>query len=224
MSNIIAIARKELKVYFASPLFYIVTALFVFITGAFFAATVVVSSSASGDQKQEGTIELLLTNPVTETQLVLGKYLAALAMFGAMVVTTLLQVLILMIAAVDKHHVLFLSVGNIDTASLIAGYVGNVLILGGYLAIGLLASTVTQNQIIAATASFIALLALLIVGTFAPAFQPPASDFLTALGPNAHMDNFAKGLVSLPDVLYALSLIGVPLYLSVVLLGARRWH
>lgn len=253
MNNIIAIARKELKVYFSSPLFYVVTALFILVTGLFFALTIL-APNATGSQtdnlrstfntslfvmiflgplltmrlisqeKQEGTIELLLTNPVTDTELVFGKYLASLAMFGAMFVTTLLQVLVLMVAAVDKHKFVFISVGDIDTATLIAGYLGNVLILGGYLALGVLASTVTNNQIIAALISFVMLLTLLVVDTAAQFAQPPISDFLSNVGPRSHADAFARGLVTAPDVVYTISLIGLPLFLAVVVLGARKWH
>jgi ABC-2 type transport system permease protein len=254
MNNAIAIARKELKVYFSSPLFYVVTALFILVTGLFFALTIL-SPSATGNQtdnlratfnttlfvmiflgplltmrlisqeKQEGTIELLLTNPVTDTELVFGKYLAALAMFGAMFVTTLLQVLVLLVAAVDKHRFLFFfSIGSLDTATLIGGYIGNILILGGYLSLGVFASTITNNQIIAALISFVMLLALLVVDTAAQFAQPPISDFLSNVGPRTHADAFARGLVTAPDLVYAISLIGLPLFLAVVVLGARRWH
>ena len=253
MNNALAITRKELKVYFSSPLFYVVTALFVAVTGGFFALTIL-QPSANGSQtdnlkalfnttlfvmiflgplitmrlisqeKQEGTIELLLTNPVTDTELVLGKYLAALAMFGAMFITTLLQVLVLLVTAVDKHRLLFFSVGDIDTATLVGGYLGNILILGGYLALGVFASTITNNQIIAALVSFVLLLGLLVVDTAAQFTQPPISDFLSNVGPRAHSDAFASGLVAVPDLVYALSMIFVPLFLAVVVLGARRWR
>jgi len=240
VNNVLAIARKELKVYFSSPLFFVVTALFVAVTGGFFALAIL-QPSANGSQttnlkslfnttlfvmiflgplitmrlisqeKQEGTIELLLTNPVTDTELVLGKYLAALAMFGAMFVTTLLQVLVLLVTAVDKHRLLFFNIGA-------------VLILGGYLALGVFASTITNNQIIAALVSFVLLLGLLVVDTAAQFTQPPISDFLSNVGPRAHSDAFASGLVTVPDLVYALSMIFVPLFLAVVVLGARRWR
>jgi ABC-2 type transport system permease protein len=129
-----------------------------------------------------------------------------------------------MVAAVDKHKILFFNVGDIDTATLIAGYIGAVLILGGYLAIGLLASTFTGNQIIASLIAFVALLALLVVDAAAALAQPPVSDFLSNVGPRSHADTFARGLVTAPDLVYAASLIGVPLFLAVVILGARRWH
>jgi ABC-2 type transport system permease protein len=253
VNTVLAIARKEIKVYFASPLFYIVTALFILITGLFFSATIA-SPGASGDQssylrstftttlflmmliaplitmrliaqeKQDGTIELLLTQPVTDIQLIAGKYLASLVMLAAMLATTLIQVLVLLVTAVDKHKVLFMSIGNIDTASLIAGYLGMVLLLGGYMAIGLFASSLTGNQIIAAFVGIVAILILLIIGYAGAQTQPPLSDFFSSVGTQAHVDNFVKGLITAPDIVYALSLNLVPLFLSVVVLGARRWR
>jgi ABC-2 type transport system permease protein len=253
VNTVLTIARKEIKVYFVSPLFYIVTALFILVTGLFFAGSVS-GTNASTDQttvlrngfftmlfilallaplitmrliaqeKQEGTIELLLTQPVTDLQLVLGKYLASLAMLGAMIATTLLQVLVLLVTAVDKHTVLFFSIGNIDTASLIGGYLGLILLLGGYMAIGVFASSLTSNQIIAAFVGIIVLLVMLVIGIASGFTQPPMSDFLTALSPQSHVDNFARGLITVPDLVYTVSLIFVPLFLSVVLLGARRWR
>ena len=253
MNTVLAIARKEIKVYFASPLFYVVTALFILVTGLFFAVTVS-GPNASGDQtallrnsfsillfvmilltplitmpliareKQEGTIELLLTQPVTEIELVLGKYLASLAMLGAMLATTLLQVLVLMVTAVDKHQFLFISIGNIDTASLLAGYLGMVLLLGGYMSIGLFASSLTGNQIISAFVGIVMLLVLLVIDAASALTQPPLSDFFASVGPRAHADNFARGLITAPDIVYALSLIFVPIFLSVVILGARKWR
>ena len=253
MNTVLAIARKEIKVYFVSPLFYIVTALFILITGLFFSATIA-SPGASGDQsqylrstftttlflmmliaplitmrliaqeKQDGTIELLLTQPVTDIQLIAGKYLASLVMLAAMLATTLIQVLVLLVTAVDKHKVLGLSVGSIDTASLISGYVGMILLLGGYMAIGVFASSLTGNQIIAAFVGIVAILILLIIGYAGAQTQPPLSDFFSSVGTQSHVDNFVKGLITLPDVVYALSLNLVPLFLSVVVLGARKWR
>ncbi|MFN2462562.1 MAG: ABC transporter permease subunit, partial [Candidatus Dormibacteria bacterium] len=253
MNTTLAIARKEIKVYFASPLFYVVTALFILATGLLFAFTIG-GPNASADQtallrnsfsillflmilltplltmrliaqeKQEGTIELLLTQPVTDLQLVLGKYLAALVMLAAMLATTLIQVLVLVFSAVDKHRFLFLSIGNIDTATLLAGYLGMILLLGGYMSIGLFASALTGNQIIAAFVGIVLLLVLLVIDAAASLAQPPLSDFFASVGPRSHADNFARGLITAPDVVYALSLIFVPIFLATVILGARKWR
>ena len=248
MKNVWTIARKELKVYFVSPLFYIVTAFFVLLSGLFFALNSVQGPTASlqttfniliflmvlfapavtmrlvSQEKQQGTLELLLTNPVRDVELVAGKYLAAIVIYLALLSTTLIQVLVLVFTSVDKHKFLFLSVGNIDWATVGVGYLGNILIAGGFLAIGLLTSSLTQNQIIAFVMAFGALMALLVVDAAAVLAQPPMSDFFTQLSPRVHADNFAKGTLGLFDVVYALSMIGVPLYLATVTLGARKWH
>jgi ABC-2 type transport system permease protein len=248
LSNVLTIARKELKVYFVSPLFYVVTALFVLAYGFFFAVNTISSQQATLQatfnivvfvmvllaplltmrlvslEKQQGTIELLLTNPVRDIELVAGKYLAALAMLATLLATTLISVVILLFTAVDKQQFLFLKIGQLDWGSLLVGYAGNILVLGGFMAVGLFASTLTQNQIIAAVISIIFLLVLLIIPSAASLFQPPFSDFLSYLSPRDHIDAFGAGTVALPDLAYGLTMIGVPLYLSVVALGARRWH
>jgi ABC-2 type transport system permease protein len=248
VKNAMTIARKELKVYFVSPLFFIVTALFIVLSGVFFAFNTLQSQTVAlattfniilfimilfapaltmrliSQEKQQGTLELLLTNPVRDIELIAGKYAAALLIYLALLSTTLIQVLVPLFTAVDKHKFLFLTLGSVDWATVGVGYLGNILIVGGYLAIGLLASSLTQNQIIAAVVAFGALLLLLVIDTASAFAQPPLSDFLSQLGPRVHADNFAKGTLGLFDVVYALSMIGVPLYLAVVALGARKWH
>jgi ABC-2 type transport system permease protein len=248
VSNIITIARKELKVYFVSPLFYVVTALFILAYGYFFAANTIQTQQASlrttfnivvfvmvllaplltmrlvSQEKQQGTIELLLTTPVRDVELILGKYLAALLMLMTLLATTLISLAILLLTAVDKQQFLFLKLGQLDWGPVLVGYFGNVLVLGGFMAVGLFASTLTQNQIIAAVFSIVFLLVLLIVSSTSSLFQPPLSDFLTYLSPREHIDAFGGGSLAAPDLVYGISMIGVPLYLSVVALGARRWH
>jgi len=248
LNNVLTIAQKELKVYFVSPLFYVVTALFVLAYGFFFAVNTITSQQATlrttfniivfvmillaplltmrliSQEKQQGTIELLLTNPVRDIELVAGKYLAALAMLGMLLATTLLSVVILLLTAVDKQQFLFLKVGQLDWGPVLVGYAGNILVLGGFMAVGLFASTLTQNQIIAAVISIIFLLLLLIIPSAASLFQPPFSDFLSYLSPRDHVDAFGGGSLALPDLVYGLTMIGIPLYLSVVALGARKWH
>ena len=248
MSNILTIARKELKIYFVSPLFYVVTALFILAYGFFFAVNTISSQRASlrttfnivvfvmvllaplltmrlvSQEKQQGTIELLLTTPLRDIELVIGKYAAALVMLMTLLATTLVSLLILLVTAVDKQQFLFLKLGQLDWGPILVGYLGNVLVLGGFLAVGLFASTLTSNQIIAAVVSIVFLLLLLIIPSAASLFQPPLSDFLTYLSPREHIDAFGGGSLALPDLVYGLTMIGVPLYLSAVALGARKWH
>jgi ABC-2 type transport system permease protein len=248
MNNILTIARKELKVYFVSPLFYVVTALFVLAYGFFFAINTISSQQADlsttfnivvfvmvllaplltmrliSQEKQQGTIELLLTNPVRDIELVLGKYLAALVMLLTLLSTTLISLVILLLTAVDKQSFLFLKLGQLDWGPIFTGYLGNILVLGGFMAVGLFASTLTQNQIIAAVVSIVFLLLLLIIPSASSLFQPPASDFLSYLSPRDHIAAFGSGTLAVPDLLYGLTMVCVPLYLAVVALGARKWH
>lgn len=248
MRNTLTIARKEIKVFFVSPLFYVVSALFACVFGLIFALNLLSSLQASlaetfnitlflllliapllsmrmiAQEKQQGTIEWLLTSPVRDVEVVMGKFLALLVMLLAMLGFTLGSVLILLWTAVDRVQVGPLKVGHIDLGTLLVGYLGFALIAAGYLAIGLLASSLTQNQILAAFISFVVLLFIFISGAVANIFTDPVSSFLTFLSSGSHVQNFGRGAISLPDVVYGISLVGIPLYLAVVSLGARRWH
>lgn len=248
MNNVVTIARKELKIFFVSPLFYVVSALFVALFAIFFVFNLIQSQQANlsntfnialfimlfvapllsmrmiAQEKQQGTIELLLTNPVRDVEVVIGKFIASVVMFLAMLAFTLVSVLILLWTSVDKVQFLFFRVGHVDLGPLVAGYLGFTLIAAGYLAIGIFASSLTHNQILAAFITFAALLVIIASGTFSSLFQPPLSDLFTFLGSNAHVDAFGRGVISVPDLAYAFTLIGVPLYLAVIALGARRWH
>src|SRR5438445_1461744 len=248
LSNVLTIAAKELRVFFVSPLFYVVTAIFVGLTALFFALDVLSTNQALmsasfsstlfvmllaapvltmrliAQEKQQGTMELLLTSPVRDVEVVLGKFLASLGMYATMLAFTLIDVVILLITAVDKHKVLFWQLGNPDWGPIMAGYTGHILLVAGFLAIGIFASSVTQNQIIAALISVAAILFLFVCGFASSYFNPPVSDFLTFLNVNAHSDRFNTGVLSVTDLAYALTLIFAPLYLAVVVLGARRWH
>src|SRR5258708_29263509 len=198
MSNILTIARKELKVSLASPLVSVVTALFVLAYGFFFAINTISSQQASlsttfnivvfvmvllaplltmrliSQEKQQGTIELLLTNPVRDIELVLGKYLASLAMLLTLLATTLISLLILLLTAVDKQSFLFLKIGQLDWGPIVTGYLGNVLVLDGFMAVCLFSSTLTQHQNIAPVVRILFLLLLLLIPTTPALFPPPS--------------------------------------------------
>jgi ABC-2 type transport system permease protein len=247
--NALIIAGKELRVYFVSPLFYVITALFVALNGMFFAtnlfnglqatmrptfniALVIMVFAAPlltmrliSQEKQQGTIELLLTSPIRDEEVVVGKFLAAVVMFLSMFAFTLVSVLALVWTSQTKVKILFLTVGHVDLGPLLTGYLGTILLVAGFLAIGIFASSVTQNQIIAAMIAFAVLLTDLIATSFGPIlFSPPMSDLVEYVGYGKHVDAFSRGVISLPDMVYALTLIVLPLYLAVVALGARKWH
>jgi len=245
----LAIARKELRVYFVSPLFYVVTGLFVlgwgFFEGvyivqnqadqpdaAFFYATLLLVFLAPlltmrliAQERQQGTIELLMTNPVRDIEVVAGKFLAALAMVGVMLAVTFVAVLLLMWTATDRSKVLGVNLGVVDWSAVGIGYLGNLLIFSAYAGIGIFASSVTRNQILAAVIGIVILLVLVFGMSYASgSLTSPVSDIATYLSPQTHAENFAKGVFALPDLMYALTMTLVPLYLAVVSLSARKWH
>jgi ABC-2 type transport system permease protein len=248
MNAALAIARKELRIYFVSPLFYVVTGLFLLSWGIVMGASTVQNQTVTqqssfgitsfimvflaplltmrliSQEKQQGTIELLMTNPVRDVEVVLGKFAAALVMFLPLLGLTFFAVLLQLWTAVDRTQFLFLKVGVVDWGPVFTAYTGNLLLISGYLAIGLFFSSVTQNQIIAAVAGFVVLLGLEVAGFVSQLLTSPVSDALAFISPGTHADNFARGVFTLPDLVLTISVIFVFFLLAVVALGARKWH
>jgi ABC-2 type transport system permease protein len=238
MQNTIAVVRKELRSYFASPVAYVVIAAFLLMAGVFFAIILVAppgTAEASlavvfsnlpvilllvapaltmrllAEEQRAGTIELLLTAPIRDWEVVLGKYLASLIMF-------LIPVLITMTYALVLAHY-----GAPDRGPIISGYVGLVLFGATFLAVGLLASSLTQNQVVAALVAVAILLGLWLIGVFASSARPPVSDFLTYLSVIGHYSEFNSGLIDTKNVAYFLLVIATALFLTVRSLETRRW-
>src|SRR5579883_271112 len=237
LRNIGTIAGKELYTYFASPIAYLVIAAFLVTNGYLFSIILFGCRSASmtgvfsdmaiimlflspaitmrllSEEQKSGTIELLLTSPLRESELVLGKWLAAMAFFIVMLILTLPYPLFLM-----KY-------GQPDLGPILAGYVGTIMLVGIFLAVGLLLSSLTQNQIVAWAMSFGVLLVLWL-------FQGAGQNFGTggaasviqylALAP--HFDGFTSGNIQVKDLVYYASLILVALFLTTRVIETRRWR
>ncbi|MFH1228497.1 MAG: ABC transporter permease [Planctomycetota bacterium] len=238
MKNIITLIRKELALYFYSPLAYVIICAYLFFAGYFFYAIVSSSHDANAmrftldfisfisliiapmitmrllsEEKRSGTLEMLMTVPVTETQVVVSKYLSSLAFFMAMNLPTLAYV------------VLLYKWGKPDGGALISGYAGLLCLTGIFLAVGLFVSSFTSNQIIAVIITFV----LLIVGYFLGwssqfVSSPLWKGLLSYAGFFDHYDSFRKGLIDSRDLVYCVSLIVFFLFLSVRMLEARRWR
>jgi ABC-2 type transport system permease protein len=238
MRNTIAVLRKELRSYFASPVAYVVIAAFLLMAGVFFAIILVaqpgtVDASLAvvfgnlpvilllvapaltmrllAEEQRSGTIELLLTAPIRDWEVVLGKYLASLVMFLIPVAITMTYTLVL------AHY------GSPDRGPIISGYLGLILFGATFLAVGLLASSLTQNQVVAALVAVAVLLGLWLIGVFANSARPPVSDFLTYLSVIGHYGDFSNGLIDTKDVVYYLLIIVTALFLTVRSLETRRW-
>ncbi len=238
MHNTLAIAKRELVAYFTSPVAYVVTAAFLVIMGLLFGYVLSapvqyrVASLAPvlgsipvilllvapaltmrllAEEQRSGTIELLLTAPVRDWEVVGGKFLASLALFLTMVALTLYYPLILVVF------------GNPDMGVLAASYIGVILIGASFLSLGLLASSLSQNQVVAAMISFGLILSLWLIGFLSGVVTGLGADIVDYLSIVAHYGDFMKGIVDSKDVIYYLSIIGGALFLATRSLETRRW-
>lgn len=236
MTNVFAIARRELASYFGSFLFYVITAAFLVITGLFFALQVAYSRSAVvsplfgitytillliapvltmrliAEEQRTGTIELMLTAPVRDVELVLGKYLGGLGLLVAMVALTGLYPLLLSMY------------GNPDRGGIIGGYLGALLFGGSAVAIGVLTSSLTGNQIVAAVLSFAILLILWVIDGIGGLAGGVVGQITSYLGVNPHVNDMTRGIIDTKDVLYFLSIIAGALFLTTRSIESRRWR
>jgi ABC-2 type transport system permease protein len=231
----IPVYRREVRSYFNSPVAYVVMIVFLAIIGWFFTSNLFLINLASlrvmfelvplvflffvpaitmrllAEEKKSGTLELLATKPVSDTEIVLGKFLAAWTLVGA----TLLPTLVYLATIV--------SLGKVDMGPIIAGYLGLLLMGGVYSAIGLLASSLTENQIVAFIIGFLIVLALFLLDKvlfYLPAAVAPVVEYL-AIDP--HFANIARGVIDSRDIVYFASLLGFSLLLSTVSLQRRTW-
>jgi len=240
MRNIVTMMQREVGGYFLSPIAYITMAIFLFACGLAFGLGVFQSGAEStlrpllefwiivilvfvlpmltmrliSEEFRSGTIETLLTVPIKETEIVLGKFLGAFAVYGVLIATLLLYPVILAIF------------GQLDVMLLICNYIGLVLIGGLYIAVGLFFSACTKHQIIAVLLSF-ALLALL---TFASQGLATITEIgwlrvlLQQVSIRTHFHDFVRGLIDLNHVVFFVTMTGLFLFLTVKRLEMRRWQ
>lgn len=255
MKNTLAIMGKELRVLFTSPIAYVVTAVFILISGYLFYSIVLFASSQSmqimrvqgalpkinlndlvfrptfhnmavilmltlplitmrllAEEKKIKTMELLMTSPVPLTAIVLGKYLAAMTVFT------------FMLAMSAYMPVLMWYFGSIQWMPILTGYLGIWLLGGVFIAVGLLASSLTENQIIAAFIGFGAVLILWLIGWVSQTVSgTPLGSLLSYLSIGDHTENFIKGMIDTKDLVYQLSLIIVGLFITHRVLESQRW-
>ncbi len=229
-----AIARKENNYYFASPVGYIVLSLFFLVTGFFF--WLITSQTRTADmapvfqnttillmfltpgltmrlwseEEKNGTAELLKTSPLSVWEIVLGKYLGACTFFGVMLSSSLVYLLILALA------------GSPDWGPTLSDYAGYLLEGMAFFALGLLVSTLSENQIVSMVVTWVLLLMLWVMGAAGDLVPGKAGEFLKALSFFQHHEDFFKGIVDLSNVFYFVSLIFLGLFLSVKVLESKR--
>jgi ABC-2 type transport system permease protein len=164
------------------------------------------------EEKRSGTIELLLTAPLTDVQIVLGKFFGAMALYAAMLAVTLIHIGILF------------WLGEPEWLPVVTGYLGLLLMGGCFVAVGLLASSLTRNQIVAAVITFTVFLMLWVIDWIASFSGPTTQEVLTYLSLTGHFDDFSLGIVDTSHVVYYLSVIVFGLFLTVRAVDTERWR
>ncbi len=170
------------------------------------------------EEKQSGTIELLVTRPISDWQIVGGKFLACFMLVVFALVPTVLYYF--------SVHQLGAPVGNIDSGGTIGSYIGLLFLAGAFVAIGIFASSLTSNQIVSfVLATFLSFFVYLAFGFLSrlPVFFGKTDDIVQALGIEYHYNSISRGALDTRDVVYFLSIIAFFLAATVVSLGKRRW-
>jgi ABC-2 type transport system permease protein len=164
------------------------------------------------EEKKRGTIELLLTAPLTDAQVVLGKFLAAVSFFLVLLLTTWIPM-----------SVLYLY-GDPASGPILTGYLGLMLYGFALIAIGLFISTLTENQIVAAVLSFGTIMVLWLVDVLANNASSTTREILTYLSILSHLDDFMKGILSTSHIIFYLSLMTIGLFLTYRSIDSLRWR
>jgi ABC-2 type transport system permease protein len=224
MRQVPHIFKKEFRTYFVSPIAYIVISIFLIVTGWFFFSTFFLINQASlrnffgllpiifafvipavtmrlfAEEFNVGTYEILLTMPVTFREVVLGKFLASVAFVAAMLLPTL------------AYPVTVSFLGDLDWGPVIGGYVGAILLGAAFSAVGLFASSLTRNQIVAFIIGVAICFALVLIDKILFFLPAPLVGVLEYLGADFHFENISKGILDSRDILYFLSVTFVGLY------------
>ncbi len=224
MKQVIHIFGKEFRTYFVSPIAYIVISIFLLVTGWFFFMTFFLFDQADlrnffgllpitfsfvvpaitmrlfSEELNVGSYEILLTMPVTFRQVVLGKFLASLVFVAAMLVPTL------------AYPISVAFLGELDWGPVMGGYIGALLLGASFSAIGLFASSLTRNQIIAFITGMAICFSLTLIDKMLFFLPQVLLGFLQYLGADFHFRNISKGILDSRDILYFLSVSFVALY------------
>ncbi len=234
-STVAAIWRREVKTYFASPSAYIVLAVFLIITGWFFTLNLFKENLAHmrsifdilpfllvvfapaiamrlvSEERKTGTLELLVTMPVRDFDVIFGKFLSALTLYCVALVFTFFYPITLSI------------LGDAEIGPIVAGYIGLLLLGGAYLSLGILGSAMSENQIVAFILSFLIAAVLAILVFSAMVVPGPLADIMQYLSTTYHFQNISRGVIDSRDVVYYLSLIFLSLLLASRAMAQRKF-
>ena len=235
MSPALVISRREIRTYFNSPVAYIVVTVFTIITGYLFFTQLFIEKQAElrglfnimpllfmflapaitmrllADEKSTGTLELLITMPVRDWEVVVGKWLAAMALLA----TTLLLTLVFAVTVAK--------LGPLDKGPALGGYFGLLLLGGTYVSIGVMASSFTRNQVVALIIAFGICFALFLFGKILPFVPEKLQGIVAFLSTDTHFENVSRGVIDTRDLVYYASVIAVTLLIATTSLESRKW-
>lgn len=242
MRNITTIAVKEFKSYLASPMAYIIIAVFLLGTGLFFVnfgdfatSAASIQTSITGvlgnwvyivlvlllmalltmrllaEERKLGTIELLMTAPVRDSEVIIGKFLGSVG------------VLLVMLAFTIYYPIMLIAFGDPDLGPIGTGYLGLFLLGCASLAVGIFASSLTSNQIVSAVVAGGILLALWFLGTAATSLPQAAGNVVGYFSPATYFSDFVRGIIDTRGIIYYLSLSALFLFLAIRSLENSRW-
>lgn len=254
MSNILAIAQKEIRSYFASPIAYVVIGLFALLFGFFYVTildwfvrqsmmggmgmqaaplnlnqqfvrplvfnTIVlylfmlpmITMRTYAEEKRSGTMELLLTSPLTDLQILLGKFFGAMTLYAAMIGVTFFHVAVLF------------AFGNPEWKPIATAYLGLLLMGGCFVSLGMLISSFTRNQIVAGMLTFGVFLLLWVIDWMGSSLGPSGEKIVGYLSITRHFEDFAKGVIDTTHLVYYVSFITFGLFLTAKSVDSERWR
>ncbi len=232
--NTFTVFKKEIRTYFNSPIAYIVIVLFLLISGYFFSAPIFIINQASirhlidlfpllflffipaitmrlfSEEQKTGTIEILMTLPLKEYEILLGKFLSSVVLVSICVLMTLFYSIILSFF------------GKIDTGQIFVSYLGVILLGMTFSSIGIFSSSITKNQIVSFIVAFVICFALFMLGKitiFIPSFLVGLVEFI---GIDSHFENTVRGIIDTRDVVYYSSISVLFLYMTLCRLKFRK--
>ena len=236
MSNTITIALKEFKSYLASPTAYVVTGTFLVITGVLFSSSPATYSETSirglwefwgvlflllltaaltmrllAEERKMGTLELLLTAPIRDSEVIVGKFLGSLGILSAMLVLTF------------YYPILLITFGDPDMGPIGTTYLGLFLLGCASLAVGIFASSLTSNQIVAAVVAGGILFTLWFIGTIASYLPEAMAETIGYFSLSTYIPDFTRGIIDSRGIIYYLSITALFLFLAVRSLENSRW-
>jgi len=236
MNNAFIIARKEMKSYLNSPASYIVLFVFLIISGYFFTDTLFLINQAImtalfnivpivfvffipaitmnliSREKDSGTIESLTTLPLTDQDIIIGKFISSVALMGIGLAFTLVHFLTITILG-----------QNVDFGAIICGYLGLFLMGAAYSAIGIFASTLSNNQIIAFIIALLIVFFLFIIEIILPLLPSAMGDFFNYISSGFHFSSMSRGVIDSRNLIYFGSIITIFLKLAMVVMESRKW-